>query len=40
MEGVAGSPQVVGERQEPGRLPLRVMKQEYRCHHGTVASLP
>ena len=39
MDSVAGRPQLVGKRQEPRRLPLRVMKQEYRCHHGTVASL-
>ena len=39
MDSVAGRPQIVRERQEPGRLPSRVMKQEHRCHHGTVASL-
>jgi hypothetical protein len=39
MDGVAGCPQIVGKRQEPGRLPLRMMEQEYRRHHGTVASL-
>ena len=34
MDGVAGCPQIVGKRQEPRRLPLRVMKQEYGCHQG------
>ena len=39
MDGMAGCPQIVGKRQESRRLSLGVMEQEYRCHHGTVASL-
>ena len=39
MHGVAGRPQIVGKGQEPGRLPLRVMKQEHPRHPGTVAGL-
>jgi hypothetical protein len=27
VDGVAGCPQIVGKRQEPGRPPLRVMEQ-------------
>jgi len=39
VDRVAGLPQFVGKREEPPRLPLRMVKQEHRRHHGTVANL-
>ena len=32
VDRVTGLPQLLGEREEPGRLPLRVMEQEHGRH--------
>jgi hypothetical protein len=39
VDRMAGLPQFVSEVEEPGRLPLRMMKQEQRRHDDTVANV-